>query len=186
MNVYDFDETIYKKDSTRDFVFYLFKKYPICFIDLPKIGFNGLLFLFKIIDKTTFKERLYNFFRLIKDIDKELEIFVEENLHKIEPWYLNQQKEDDLVISASPYFLVKAFLDKIDVKHLIASNVDKNTGKYTGLNCYGEEKVKRYRDVYNNKEIEEFYSDSLSDTPMAKISKNAFFVIKGKITNWEL
>ncbi|MGB4613660.1 MAG: haloacid dehalogenase-like hydrolase, partial [Erysipelotrichaceae bacterium] len=122
----------------------------------------------------------------IKDIDKELEIFVEENLHKIEPWYLNQQKEDDLVISASPYFLVKAFLDKIDVKHLIASNVDKNTGKYTGLNCYGEEKVKRYREVYNNKEIEEFYSDSLSDTPMAKISKNAFFVTRGKITNWKL
>ena len=87
-----------------------------------------MLFLFKIIDKTTFKERLYNFFRLIKDIDKELEIFVEENLHKIEPWYLNQQKEDDLVISASPYFLVKAFLDKIDVKHLIASNVDKKLG----------------------------------------------------------
>ncbi len=186
MNVYDFDKTIYKEDSTQNFVFYIFKKYPICLLDLPRIGLNGLLFLFKIIDKTTYKERLYKFFRFIKDIDKELEIFVSENIDKIEPWYLNQQKEDDLIISASPYFLVKSFLDRINVNNLIASKVDKKTGKYTGLNCYGEEKVKRYKLEYGDKVVDEFYSDSLSDTPMAKLSKKAFFIDNGKVTNWKI
>lgn len=185
MKVYDFDKTIYREDSTENFVFFLFKKYPKCFLDLPKIGVNSLLFLFKLIDKTSFKERLYSFFRHIDDIDSEIEIFVDENLHKIESWYLNQQEDDDLIISASPYFLVRAFLDRINVKYLIASNVDKHTGKYDGKNCYHEEKVKRYREMYGNLEIEEFYSDSLSDTPMAKISNKAFLVDKGKITDWK-
>lgn len=28
MNIYDFDETIYDSDSTKDFYFYCLKKYP--------------------------------------------------------------------------------------------------------------------------------------------------------------
>ena len=67
----------------------------------------------------------------------------------------------------------------------MASRVDKTTGKYTGENCYGEEKVKRFYEVFQKEKIDTFYSDSLSDTPLKEISKNAYIVQKEKIIEWD-
>ena len=36
MNLYDFDETIYDGDSTRDFVLYCYKNYPRTLAYLPR------------------------------------------------------------------------------------------------------------------------------------------------------
>ena len=58
------------------------------------------------------------------------------------------------------------------------------TGKFTGENCKGQEKVKRFRKKYGNAVIDDFYSDSLSDLPLARIAKRAFLVKKGKIREW--
>ena len=59
------------------------------------------------------------------------------------------------------------------------------TGKIIGENCYGEEKVKRFYEAgYNKDSIDEFYSDSLSDSPLADISKTAYIVIKEKLVPW--
>ncbi|MCI6272270.1 MAG: haloacid dehalogenase-like hydrolase [Erysipelotrichaceae bacterium] len=185
MNVYDFDKTIYKDDSTRDFVFYTFFKYPKCFLSLPKIIFFGVLFGLKVIDKTNFKEKLFSYLKNLDNIDNILDEFVELHYYKVQNWYLLQQKDDDLIISASPFFLVKKFCDKMNVKNLIASNVDKYTGIYDGLNCYGYEKVLRYKSVYNNARIEEFYSDSYSDTPLAQIANKAYLVTNGKLSDWK-
>ena len=65
--------------------------------------------------------------------------------------------------------------------NLLASRVSPADGKYDGLNCYGEEKVSRFRAAYGNVEIDEFYSDSLSDLPLAKLANKAFKMKKGKI-----
>ena len=35
MNIYDFDETIYDSDSTKDFYFYCLKKYPKILLSVP-------------------------------------------------------------------------------------------------------------------------------------------------------
>ena len=67
---------------------------------------------------------------------------------------------------------------------LIASRVDPKTGKYTGFNCYGEEKLLRLREVFPDAEVDSFYSDSLSDAPLAYISKQAFLVKNGKLSPW--
>ena len=56
MNVYDFDETIYSGDSTRDFYFYSIKKNPSLLRFLPKQGWAFLKYMFGIINKTKFKE----------------------------------------------------------------------------------------------------------------------------------
>lgn len=68
----------------------------------------------------------------------------------------------------------------------MASVVDKNTGTYSGINCHGEEKVRRYREVFKSKPIDEFYSDSYSDTPLAKIADKAFIVKGNKLSEWDL
>ena len=36
MNVYDFDKTIYRGDSTKDFYFFLLRRHPVLIRYLPK------------------------------------------------------------------------------------------------------------------------------------------------------
>lgn len=184
MNVYDFDETIYDGDSTRDFYFYTLKNNKSIVKYLPMQAFYFVLFALKIITKTKFKEKFYTFFKSIKDIDLFLEKFWDENEKNIKDWYKKTQKEDDIIISASPYFLLLPISKRLKINHLLASNVDKFTGKYDGENCWGEEKVKRLNKYISDYSIDEFYSDSFSDTPLAKLSKRAFIVKGNELFDW--
>jgi len=183
MNVYDFDETIYSGDSTRDFYFYCIRKDVTLLRFLPKQGYYFLKYMFGVINKTAFKEKFYMFLGGIKNIDSEIELFWKKNIRKIKPWYYEQKMEDDIIISASPEFLLKPVADKLGFT-LIASRVDKTCGKTEGENCYGEEKVKRLSEFMPKAEIEKFYSDSLSDSPLANISKEAFIVQKNELICW--
>lgn len=183
MNVYDFDKTIYDGDSTIDFYIYCLKKHPIILIDLPKQFLFFILFKFKLCNKTKFKENFYCFLKRISNIDLFLEAFWDIHQNKIKKFYLSCKNESDMIISASPQFLLQPICDRLHIKKLIASQVDKTTGKYIGLNCYGEEKVKRLKKITSEK-IDNFFSDSYSDTPLAKTSNHAFIVKKDIITPW--
>lgn len=185
MNVYDFDETIYDGDSTVDLVFYLFKNYPKTILNIPRTTLYGLLFALRIMPKQTFKEKLFHMFNYVDNMDSVLDEFTNSHLKKIKSWYKDIQREDDVVISASPYFLINAFCKKIGIKYVMASPVDIKTGMYDGLNCHGEEKVVRFRDAFGEKEIEKFYSDSYSDTPLARLAKEAYIVKGDNISKWE-
>ena len=66
----------------------------------------------------------------------------------------------------------------------MASNVDPYNGKYSGDNCWGEEKVRRFKEVYPKGEIDNFYSDSYSDIPLAKLAKNAYIVKGNELKKW--
>lgn len=181
---YDFDKTIYDGDSTQHFYFYLLKHKPSILKYLPYQAFWFVFFILGVISKTQFKEKFYRCFRCIKDIDKYVLDFWKEKKSGIKKFYLNQKSSDDIIISASPEFLLKPICDELGIE-LIASRVDKKTGAYTGENCYGEEKVKRFKEVYGDKHIDEFYSDSLSDTPMAEIADKAYVVIKEELVDWK-
>ena len=63
----------------------------------------------------------------------------------------------------------------------IASKVDPATGTCLDENCKGAHKVELFARAYPGVQIDEFYSDSLSDTPLAEISKKAFLVQGDKI-----
>jgi phosphatidylglycerophosphatase C len=128
MNVYDFDKTIYDGDSSVDFLFYVYKKHPVlwrfAFIQL----FAALKYKLKITDKTTMKTTIYTYFTGLKDIDAQVDAFWKEHEHKVKDWYMKQRKDDDVIISASPEFLLKPVCDRLNVQ-LIASIVDKHSGK---------------------------------------------------------
>jgi putative flippase GtrA len=127
---------------------------------------------------------MYRFLLYIPDIDKEVENFWKIKIKNIKKWYLNQKKQDDLIISASPEFLLKPICSILGVS-LIASVVDKKSGKYSGENCHGKEKVKRMYAKIPHPQIEEFYSDSLSDEPLAKEALKAFIVDGNDMISWE-
>ncbi|MCH5209626.1 MAG: HAD-IB family phosphatase [Oscillospiraceae bacterium] len=184
MNIYDFDETIYDSDSTKDFYFYCLKRYPKILLSVPGMAWSFFLYILGAKTKTQFKERMYRFLRYVPDIDEALADFWNINEHKIKQWYTSRQKEDDIIISASPEFLLSPICDRIGIKNLIASRVDKHSGLYTGENCWGEEKVKRLYETFPDAKCEEFYSDSLSDTPLAEISDMAKIIRGNELIDW--
>lgn len=183
-NVYDFDKTIYNGDSTQHFYFFLLKRNPQIMLYLPYQFFFFIFFALKLMPKTAFKEKFYSCFKLIKDIDKEVNAFWDKNEKGIKKWYIENQKENDIIISASPEFLLKPICQRINIKYLMASKVDKKTGKYDGENCYGEEKVIRLKEIFPEVQINEFYSDSFSDQPLASLAKNSYLVVGDNLYKW--
>lgn len=177
MNCYDFDKTIYNGDSTFHFYFYCLKHYPRIIKWLFYQGWVFFLYVIGFYNKTQFKERFYKFFKSIDNIELVVERFWDEKIVNIKQWYLDNKRDDDIIISASPEFLLRPICRRLGIKKLIASKVDCKSGKYTGLNCWGEEKVKRFYAEYPNGEFTRFYSDSLSDTPLANLASNCSYIV---------
>jgi len=186
MNVYDFDKTIYNGDSTVDFYFYCLIKHPKIVFCIYKQIFGIILHTIKIKDTTQMKEDFFSFLVKIDDVDKIVDCFWKKNNKKIKKWYLDNKRKTDVIISASPEFLLRPLCDSLGIKQLIATDVNAKTGKITGLNCKGKEKVKRFYNEYSNKSINKFYSDSKTDLPLAKIAKEAFLIKGNKIELWNI
>lgn len=184
MNVYDFDNTIYRGDSTTDFFKWCIKKFPLLSLRLIKGGAAFCVYKTKQCSKTYFKENLYKIFQNIPDIDNLVEEFWTVHSKNIKSWYIENKKSDDVIISASPEFLLIPICNKLGIEHLMASRVDKETGFYHGVNCYGAEKVRRFREHFDCK-IDNFYSDSLSDEPLAKLADKAYIVDGDTLIPWK-
>ena len=184
MNVYDFDKTIYKKDSSVQFYLYVIKKKPSIFLKCIIHQLKGIL-LYKrgLITKEQMKEMYFIFLKYI-DAKVMISDFVEKEIKNINEWYYAKRMDGDVIISASPEFIVKEFAKKINIKNVIASNVDVETGKFHGKNCYGEEKVSRFKAIYGDEYINEFYTDSYSDLPLAKMAGKAFLIKNEKVQDF--
>lgn len=183
MNVYDFDGTIYNGDSTVDFYWYVLKKKPQIIFSLPKQLTGFVLYAFKKIDKTKLKSYFFCFLEKINSEALVLDFWkIKQN--NIYEWYHKQKTPEDVIISASPEFLLRPICQLLGIQCLIASVVDSKTGVFTGENCYGAEKVRRLYQECGTDAIDHFYSDSVSDSPLAKLAKRAFYVKKGKLIDW--
>ncbi len=186
MNCYDFDNTIYKGDSSTDFYKYCLAHYPRILRRFPgQLTAFLKFYVFHTISKTEMKEVFYRYFLDIPDMQKAVADFWEKNLRKVKPFYKELQKEDDVIISASPEFFLAPAMTSLNISHFMASPVDETTGKHFGLNCHGEEKVRRFYERFPEGEVDAFYSDSYSDTPMAKLAKRAYFVTGDNISDWK-
>lgn len=184
MNVYDFDKTIYDGDSTLDYYKYSIKKQPMLLLYLPKQLVSMFLYKTGKKEKKAFKQDFYGFLKYQTNKDEIIKSFWDGHENKVKKWYQHMQQDDDLIISASPEFLLKEICERQGIKRLIASKVNKENGVCESENCYGEEKVVRYNQAYIGQTIEKFYSDSRSDEPMAKLAKESYFVNKNKVEKW--
>lgn len=182
MDIYDFDGTLYNGDSTADFLRFCTARHPRILLTLPRTALAAFECLgLKWISKTEFKEMLYHFLPLVPDIECEVERFWDANEAKITgPCH---PKPGDLVISASPEFLLKPMCDKRGLQ-LMASPVDPHTGRTLGPNCSDEEKVHRFREAFPNTSVTRFFSDSHNDDPMAALAQEAFMVKGGSLHPW--
>ena len=183
MNVYDFDNTILRGDSTVRFCLYCLRRYPRIWPDIPAQLVNGALFLLKKRDLRAFKQRLLRFVRKI-DVDHALKAFWRRNYCRIKPFYPQIQRPDDVIISASPEFIIAPACFQLGIRHYMGSPVEPTTGEFLGPNCQGEEKVRRFRQAYPDAEIDTFYSDSHSDDPLARIARRAVMVKGDQLLPW--
>lgn len=184
MNVFDFDRTIYNGDSSIDFWIFCLKKDFRLLRYFPNQMMGLILYKLKKIPKEDFKSMYFSFFSGIVHIDSLVVDFWNSREKKIKEWYKNIHKEDDCIISASPEFLLQEICKRLKINNLIATKVNKHTGKLESLNCYGINKILFWKEQFCNQSIDFFYSDSKSDIPMANISKKAFLIKKNKINTW--
>lgn len=183
MNVYDWDKTIYDGDSSVDFYKYCLKHHKNIARLWPRQARAAAQYKRGKITKTEMKTVFYEYFKLIPNIKTVVENFWDEHESNIKTWYYDIQRSDDLIISASPEFLLEPICNKLNVA-LIASVVDPHTGANLRPNCFGSEKVVRMKELYSMDDMEAFYSDSYSDDPLAQYAKKAYYVVGDELKPW--
>src|SRR5574344_980320 len=139
--LYDFDGTIYDGDSSVDFFKFCLKKNKKMLKMLFPVLNKYLSYKAKSISDTELKEYIFSFLKYFDNIDDLVNEFWISHKSKIKDFYLNKNHNKDIIISASPLFLLTPICDELKVKDLIASDVDKKTGHFNKLNNRGIVKV---------------------------------------------
>lgn len=177
MNVYDFDNTIYDGESIVDFYFFLLFRNPSLIYILPKLVL--MLVKYKAC-KISYDELLQQAEKYIKKLAKYfskalVKEFWDKNSHKIKKFYIENQREDDVILSASCGFLIREICSRFGIKNVVASEVDLTLGKIQRV-CYRDKKPEIFKEEFTDAEIDEFYTDSLNDEPMFALAKRVFLV----------
>jgi len=175
MNVYDFDKTIFYPDSMILFAKFCMIRHPkLIFTYLPKIIKAGKKCASKKSSVAMVHGALNSIIRYLDNSEKDIASFWKKYEKNMSSWYLKQKKPDDLIISASPEYLLEPMIKKLGV-NMVGTIVDKETGVTIGNVRLSKEKAKWVIEQ-NMPMIDNFYSDSLSDTPIALLAEKAFIV----------
>jgi hypothetical protein len=120
------------------------------------------------------QRRFFGYLTMINDFDVQIERYWDKNEKKIASWYLAQKKPDDLIISASPKCIIEPIARRLGV-NCVATDFDREFGVFLDNMMYAKEKAKYIID-HGFPVIENFYSDSLADTPLALCAEKAHLV----------
>jgi phosphoserine phosphatase len=191
MNVYDFDNTIYDGESGLDIFLFFFKLDPLgVFKYAGKFGEGFIRYKRNKIQiddvKNEYGYMLKEYLAKVENLDEKLECFWDKKQKKIKPFYESVRKNDDIIISACPEPMLKIMLNRmgIDDSRIIGTEVDLSTGEIGRVN-YRENKAKAFVQLFPDAEIDDFYTDSMSDAPLMELAKRVFMVDGSKITEFD-
>lgn len=176
--IYDFDKTIYSKETSMAFMFFFLKRHRSL---IPKFILNLAIILFNIKDLKKVKNIFFSIFKGM-DIENDINLFWEKEMKNIYPYFFEEIKENRkdadllILISASPDFLLEPIYKKLGFDILISTKYSNFT--LIGKNCKKDEKLKRLNEL-GNFDVLCFYSDSLSDLPLFNIAKKKISINKG-------
>ena len=177
MNVYDFDGTIFPSDCSIGFCIWCMKRRPkLWFTFAPKTVKNMILKKRGKIPEYLMQREFFGYLTLIDDFDEQIKRYWDKNEKRIAKWYLAQKKPDDLIISASPACIIGPIAKRLGV-NFIATEFDREYGVFLNNLMYAQEKAQYIID-HGFPMIENFYSDSLADTPLALCAEKAHLVTK--------
>ena len=182
MNVYDFDNTLYDGESILQMFRFYLRKHPGIALHLPHMALTLLKYK---QDKLTLDEMLAGCNRVVepflknsKNFEKEAVRFWDRHENRLFPFYKHQQRPDDLIISASPEYSLREICKRMGVKRYIGTVINEKKQTIEFL-CFGKNKVKIFRERYPDEQIENFYTDSMSDKPLMDIARHVFLLKKG-------
>ncbi len=175
MNVYDFDGTIFYSDCSIGFAFWCMNRHPkLWFKFFPGLIKTIIQYKRGKIPNYKLQRKMFSYLTIIDDFDLQIERYWDKNEKKISSWYLSQKRPDDLIISASPDCIIGPIAKRLGVNYM-ATEYDREYGVFTNNLMYAREKAK-YMIDHGFPEIENFYSDSLADTPIALCAQKAHMV----------
>ena len=193
--IFDVDYTITKKETLMQLYKYVVTKDIKNIRFLPSAIYSGAMYKLGVYDEKRVKEAFLKFIDKIheEDLANLVKEFYKDVLEKI--LYkdaidmmkkLKGQGYKIYLISASPEFYLNEFYAIEEVDMVIGTRFfienKKFARKMDGLNCKGEEKVKRLKEVLQKKNIEVDYknsymfSDSLSDKPLLDLVGNPYLI----------
>ena len=175
MNAYDFDETIFYPDCSVLFALWCAKRHPkLWFTYFPKVMKCLAGYKKEKIPRYQFERTFFSFLTQVDDFEEQIEKFWDKNEHRISEWYLKQKRPDDLIISASPACIIEPIARRLGVNY-VATEYDREYNVFVDNLMYAKEKA-RYIIDQGFPVIENFYSDSLADTPLALCAEKAHLV----------
>lgn len=178
--IYDFDKTIYSKETSIQFMLYYISKKPFKIFKLTK---NLIKILFNLKNLENTKNIFFSIFKDDDNIDKLIEDFWKTQKKNIYEYFFDEisfnkkQAEVLILISASPDFLLEKIYKILGFDILIATKYD--NFKMVSKNCKQVEKLKRLKEV-GEFDVLAFYSDSISDMPLFEIAKEKYTIKNGK------
>ncbi len=187
MNAFDFDNTIYKGESSFDFFLFLLKKKPSLAKYLPWIIWKAIIYKSGKLPESALWEatdRMGKAMTEVGDLNLLAREFWNQNRHKIKAFYRGMQQPDDVIVSASPRFLLEPICEELGIEHLVCSEFDVKTGKLIFAN-FREKKIQAFREAFPEAKIEKFYTDSVNDEAFLRIATEGFMVKGNAIVRWE-
>jgi phosphoserine phosphatase len=183
INAYDFDNTLYRGESIFEFACFFIRKHPSTIKYLSKAVKLYKKYKKNNLTKEEIEETIFSILDSIqvskKEIDRLVEIFWEKNSKKLNKELLKQIKKEDVILTASPSFLIEKVT--LPTKNIYTSDIDIENRKINFL-CFGENKKKKWEELHKNKKIKKLYTDSYVDMPLMKIAKEVYLVKKGRGT----
>jgi HAD superfamily hydrolase (TIGR01490 family) len=186
---FDFDGTVTTKDTLLEFIkhsrgtaffyfgFLLNSPYMVAFklklISNQLAKEKVLQFFFKNMPVATFEEKCESFSR--QEIAKLLRPKAIEEIEQ-----LKRAGATVVIVSASPENWIREWSESLGLQLLgtkLTTREDRITGKITGINCHGKEKVRRINEVYNLSDYDEIlaYGDSKADKPMLGLASVSYY-----------
>ena len=167
--------TVFPSDCSIGFCFWCMKRHPkMWFTFFPKLVKILIQNKRGKISESKMQRKFFGYLTLVKDFDVQIEKYWNKNEKRIASWYLAQKSPDDLIISASPSCIIEPIANRLGV-HFMATEFDREYGVFVNNLMYAKEKAKYIID-HGFPVIDNFYSDSLADTPLALCAEKAHLV----------
>lgn len=184
IKVFDFDNTLYHGESSIDLAFYLILRNKRILLYVPSILINLAKYKMCLVDREKAEQEINDFLKVaVKDKYEAAEIvesFWAENSYRLDENMIKRIRKDDVIITAGPDMLIDGIKDKLGTDNIISSIIDPDKREMVYFN-FGENKAKRYKEVYGDTPIESFYTDSFNDKPLMKLANKVYIVEKGRL-----
>ncbi len=189
--VFDFDGTLYQKDTMIQFCLFIYQKHPLRlrFAILQVIA--ALLYAFRIISIEKFKTIFLSYLNGLDEnkVNQALQLFwaerfpnqFHENVYqKLKD--IQSQNISCLCISASPDWMIEEACNQLGITHVMGSTVVYENKKWAWkFNCRGKKKIHFLENAYPNAIVIEAYSDNIDDHYLLKKAEKGFRIHKGNI-----